>query len=123
MGAMKQWMMDRDVLRCIAIDVAAATGAVKRCPFHGTPIDQYDDDSLQGAYRLANKKISDGEIELPDGFSRRDFTDIIKSEVKFSAVNCPECERCRARRGQRGRSSLGIGTLYRFALVFAPKLK
>ena len=68
MGGMKQWMMERDALRAIAIDTAAMTGAVKLCALHGTPIDQYDDDGLNGAYRLANKKISDGEIDLPDGF-------------------------------------------------------
>ena len=93
MGAMKHWMMERDALRVVAMDIAAITGAVKRCPHHGTAIDQYNDDGLQGAYRLANKKISNGEIDLPDGFSRRDFTDIIKQEVEMSAMDCPECSK------------------------------
>jgi len=54
---------------------------------------QYDDDALTLAYKIANKRISDGDIDLPDDVSRKDFTDLIKEVVSESATNCPRCER------------------------------
>jgi hypothetical protein len=48
---------------------------------------------LKEAYKIANARITAGEIELPSMMTRRDFTDLIKEVVETSPAECPECER------------------------------
>ncbi len=93
MGAMSELAIVMDETRDMAADVAATTGAVRRCARHEhVLIHQFDDDRLQTAYKLANKKISSGDIRLPAGLSRRDFTDMIKESVEQSELDCPHCD-------------------------------
>jgi|SRR5262245_51562911 len=93
MGVQKEFEIRRDELRQIALKIAKETGAVEDCVVHSDIVlDQYDDDALESAYKIANKRISDGDIDLPDGVSRRDFTDMIKDVVSESANDCPRCE-------------------------------
>lgn len=94
MGYQKELLIRMDELRDIAVDIAKESGAVEECVGHPEILlDQYDDDALTLAYKIANKRISDGDIELPDDVLRKDFTDIIKEVVAESGTNCPRCER------------------------------
>jgi hypothetical protein len=94
MGYQKELLIRMDELRDTAADIAKEAGAVEECVGHPEILlDQYDDDALTLAYKIANKRISDGDIDLPDDVSRKDFTDLIKEVVSESATNCPRCER------------------------------
>ncbi|MDE5440246.1 hypothetical protein GWG65_02055 [Bradyrhizobium sp. CSA207] len=94
MGAMSELAIYMEEARDMAADMAATTGAVRRCPHHeDVLIHQFDDDRLQTAYKLANKKITSGEITLTAGLSRRDFTDMIKEAVEQSELDCPHCSK------------------------------
>jgi hypothetical protein len=94
MGGMKHYMAMMESVRFMAEDVAAAAKAVKRCSYHeDVLLDQYDPGALDLAYRIANSRVTKGEIELPDGFSRKDFTDMIQKVVKESADECYSCGR------------------------------
>jgi hypothetical protein len=94
MGAVKQAMIQRQDLQRVAVDVLCAVGALKRCEFHEDALMEGNAD-LEAAYRLANARISRGEIRLPSYWSRRDFTDIIKSMFETSPYidGCPYCAR------------------------------
>jgi hypothetical protein len=92
MGAMSELAIVMDELRDTAAEVAAQTRALVRCPIHGDVLmNNCDDDALQGAYKLANSKMTKGEIELPMGLTRRDLTDAIKEAVEEGEVECPRC--------------------------------
>jgi hypothetical protein len=93
MGAQKELAIRLDELRDVAADIAKEAGAVEECAMHSDILlDQYDDDALTLAYKIANKRISDGDIDLPNGVSRKDFTDLIKEVVSESGTDCPRCE-------------------------------
>lgn len=93
MGAQKELLTRMEELRDVALDIAIEAGAVEQCVSHpDIVLDQYDDDALTFAYKIANKRISDGDIDLPDEVSRKDFTDLIKAVVSESGVDCPRCE-------------------------------
>lgn len=94
MGFQKELLIRMDELREVAIDIAKEAGAVEECVGHpDILLDQYDDDALTLAYKIANKRVSDGDIDLPDEVSRKGFTVIIKEVVAESGTNCPRCER------------------------------
>jgi hypothetical protein len=93
MGVQKEFGIQMEELREVAESIARQAGAVKACDMHEEVLlDQYDDEALTLAYKIANKRISDGEIHLPDGISRKDFTDLIKSVVDDSGSDCARCE-------------------------------
>lgn len=92
MGAMSELAIVMDELRATAAEVAAQTRALVRCPIHGDVLmNNCDNYALQGAYKLANYKVSKGEIELPMGLTRRDLTDAIKEAVEERELDCPRC--------------------------------
>jgi hypothetical protein len=94
MGYQKELLIRMEELREVAIDIAKEAGAVEECVAHpDILLDQYDDDALTPAYKIANKRISAGDIDLPDDMSRKDFTDLIKEVVSESRADCPRCER------------------------------
>jgi hypothetical protein len=91
MGAAKDLMIQMDDLRPVAGRIAVAAGALSRCSVHNDIlIEQFDDGALTEAYRIANARITAGEIDLGD-LSRRDFTDLIKKVVSESAMDCWRC--------------------------------
>jgi hypothetical protein len=93
MGFQKELAIRMEELRGVAIEIAKEAGAVEECVMHSDILlDQYDDDALTLAYKIANKCISDGDIDLPDDVSRKDFTDLIKEVVSGSGMDCPRCE-------------------------------
>ena len=93
MGVQKELAIRMEELRGVATDIAKEAGAVEQCVAHPDIIlDQYDDEALTVAYKIANKRISDGDIDLPDGVSRKDFADLIKEVVSESGTECPRCE-------------------------------
>ena len=93
MGAVKHYKAMMDDLRAEAEGVAVAAKAVKPCKRHeDVLLDQYDPAALDLAYRIANSRISKGEIKLPAGFKREDFTDLVKDVVNSSGDECYSCE-------------------------------
>lgn len=93
MGFQKELAIRKEELREVALRIAMEAGAVRQCVAHPDVIlDQYDDDARIVAYKIANKRMSNGDIDLPDGMSPRDFTDLIKDVVSKSATDCPRCE-------------------------------
>jgi hypothetical protein len=93
MGAMKELMLEREAMEPIAAEIAVVAGAVKLCPLHDhVLIDQYDDEALVDAYKIANAQITRGEIKLPDSISRTDFSAMINKLVEESGSDCYECE-------------------------------
>lgn len=94
MGAAKEMMLQMDDMRGVAEEVALAAGLGERCELHGEyTSDLPDEDLLVEAYKIANARISAGEIHLPSMLSRRDFTDLIKETVENAPSDCPECQR------------------------------
>jgi hypothetical protein len=92
MGAMSELAIELDELRDAAAEIAAGTRALVRCPIHGDVLmNNCDDDALKGAYKLANYKVTKGDIELPSGITRRDLTDAIKEAVEEGELDCPHC--------------------------------
>ena len=93
MGAMKRYKEDLNGLRSAAEDIAVTARAVKPCEYHeDTLLDQYDGDALELAYKIANARVTKGEIGL-DGFTRRDLTNMIQQVVNESADECYSCSR------------------------------
>jgi hypothetical protein len=79
----------------VAEEVAIAAGLGERCGMHPDVfIGEFpDDDLLVEAYKIANARITKGEIDLPSMMDRRDFTDLIKEVVEQAPDFCPECDR------------------------------
>lgn len=78
MGFTKALLDDMEMLRGMALRVALEAGALDECEYH--PGVYYEGGSdVQDAYRLANSQITAHKIELPKGFTRRNFTDAIKA--------------------------------------------
>lgn len=95
MSMVKRMMEAREDLRQLALGILEETSLLEECEsHHGTYFDGGGGD-LEDAYKLANSKITRGEIELPSGMSRRDFTDVIKEtyEDNSGVDSCQECER------------------------------
>jgi hypothetical protein len=95
MGAAKEMMLQREGMTGIAEEVAIAAGLGERCEMHSDVFmsDFPDEDLLVEAYKIANARITKGEIGLPSMMDRRDFTDLIKEVVEQAPDFCPECER------------------------------
>jgi hypothetical protein len=95
MGAVKEAWLQQEDMRGIAEQVAIAAGLGERCEMHSDVFmsEFPDEDLLVEAYKIANARITKGEIELPSMMSRRDFTDLIKEVVENAPDFCPECQR------------------------------
>lgn len=95
MGAMKEMMLQREGMSGVAEEVAIAAGLGERCAMHeGVFISEFpDEDLLVKAYKIANARITNGEIALPSMMDRREFTDLTKEVVEQAPDFCPECDR------------------------------
>ena len=93
MGIMKHVLDEQDWLRRLAIAVLCTAGVMKECEFHD---EVYLEGSgeLEAAYKLAHSSVTTGEILLPAGTTRRDFTDLIKEVYADEcAAECYFCSR------------------------------
>jgi len=52
-----------------------------------------DEPSANRVQSWRTRKITSGDIRLPDGLGRRDFTDMIKETVEESNLDCPHCSK------------------------------
>jgi|HubBroStandDraft_2_1064218.scaffolds.fasta_scaffold736980_1 hypothetical protein len=94
MGAAKEAMLQREGMTHDAVEVLKAAGLGKTCEYHDVFICEFpDEDLLKEAYKIANARITKGEIGLPSMMSRRDFTDLIKEMAENSPDECPDCDR------------------------------
>jgi hypothetical protein len=92
MGSMAYDLIeDERVYRGKAAHILCDARVLRRCEFHGSLLDNMG--NVEAAYRLANARISRGEIDLA-GRTRRDLTDVIKRvhQQKVCKDDCEECE-------------------------------
>lgn len=93
MGQMQNLQAEQDGLRQLASDLLLQTDHLEECP-HGERLAEGDDD-LTDTYQAANAQITSGQIKLPRGVSRRNFTDLIKDVYEDTGVECPSCAKMR----------------------------
>jgi len=67
--------------------------AFRQCDVHGTYFDGPND--VADAYKLANARISSGELKLDEGQTRHDITDLIKAVYDDNSAlsKCPVCQK------------------------------
>jgi hypothetical protein len=87
----KRYMSEIEDLRRKARIILRDAGVLEQCEFHGTYFDTQAD--VEAAYRLGNARISAGKLDIGD-WTRRDFTDAIKHELKENTTldGCPDCD-------------------------------
>ena len=91
MGAAKQLMLETEALHGKARRLLKSLDFIAQCEIHGIYYDNGIFD-LQDAYKIANARITAGQIDI--GYSsRRDFTDAIKSEYEEISA-CDSCYCC-----------------------------
>ena|SRR5438876_402141 len=85
---------DGEELYEMALRVNCDAGSLKECEYHEAIYFDGGSD-VQDAYKIANARITAGEIDLPDGVSRRDFTDVIKQayEENSGLDGCSLCDK------------------------------
>jgi len=90
MGGAKRMMMERDDLAGVARGVLVQVGALNSCPMHGELFEGNGD--VEGAYKLGNYKITQGDIDL-GVFDRAEFSAIINEEFEenSAAEMCGYC--------------------------------
>lgn len=95
MGMMKRRLEEEEQKRSIAEGIAREARAIRECELHpGTFIDQYNPEALVLAYRIANKRFSEGDETITDHFeTRQELTDMIKAVVGESGDECPSCRK------------------------------
>ena len=94
MGFWKNKAMEQEAEYESARDLLCEVGALEECENHpGTYFDGGTD--VTDAYKLANARVSSGEITLKPGQSRRDLTNLIKAvyDDNSGLGGCQECER------------------------------
>jgi hypothetical protein len=86
-------MEEQEAIRQQALEVCIEAGAIDECEYH-EGIYFSGDEEVQEAYKVANAKITKGQIGLPKRMSRRDFTDLIKGAYDENAASycCNICE-------------------------------
>lgn len=92
MGGAKRLMEEHEALVQHGASICLKVGALKSCPVHGDCFDGNGD--LEAAYRYANAMITQGNITLSEGVSRRNFSDAIKEAYEGHAGidYCPSCD-------------------------------
>jgi hypothetical protein len=95
MGVAKEMGLQREDMRSAAEEVAIAAGLGERCELHEDVfVSEFPyEDKLVEAYKIANARISAGDVDLPSMMSRHDFTELIKEVVEEAPDECPECNR------------------------------
>jgi hypothetical protein len=99
MSMVKRQMEAQEDLRQHALGILEEVGLLAECEFHsGTYFDGGSGD-LEDAYKLANSKVSKGDIELPGSMTRRDFTDTIRDTYRDNS-GVDACQSCEAAFGK-----------------------
>jgi len=90
-----QSTMERDQeLQTLGVNLCIEVRALKQCEIHeGEYFDGGND--VTDAYRLANSRVTEGEIELEAGETRETVTDAIKRAYDDNA-NTSCCSACEA---------------------------
>lgn len=91
MGRSKELLMEREELRQAALEILCAADVIEECPWHsGTYTESGGSGDLTYAYKIANARISAGEL----GFDRRALTDAIKEQGEmYWPDTCPHCDK------------------------------
>lgn len=93
MSGSKRLLEGREYLEALAIQILIAADVIRTCDVHGDHYEGGGSGDLEPAYRIANAKITAGEIALPDGYGRRDLTDKIKELGEmWWPEECPRCQ-------------------------------
>ena len=95
MSMVKRRIEAQDTLRDLSLGVLKEVGLLTECNVHAGTYYDGEQGDLEDAYKLANSKVTRGDIELPDGMSRRNFTDAIKDTYEDNAgiSYCSSCEK------------------------------
>ncbi len=96
MGGAKRMMEENEAKRGIALQIALEAGVLEQCEFHDDCIYEGGEE-IESAYKLANHKVSHGELEGVFE-NRREMTDIIKDVVEDHAAE--ECYACAKNRDE-----------------------
>ena len=94
MGITKRLMERDQELYDLGLQLCIAVGAIEECQFH--PGTYYDGGGeVEEAYKLANSRVSGGEIELWDSEDRRTITDAVKGayEDNYGVDRCMQCQK------------------------------
>lgn len=98
MGFAKQMLEEEDAKYQWALAVLCEAGAVKECGYHP---DVYfgGNAPVEDAYRMANRRITSGEVTLSKGQTRRDVTNLLLRVYHDNAgvSECACCERLMGR--------------------------
>jgi hypothetical protein len=93
MGGAKRTMEEQEARYQIGLGLCIEAGAIEECEFHeGTYFQGHEE--VEAAYRLANTKISSGQLGQPSAEYRREVTDAIKEAYDDNAGTsaCHQCE-------------------------------
>ena len=85
MGVMKKLMMEQLDFQATAVEILCDARVIKECEFH-EGIYFEGTGGVTEAYKLANFRISKGELHLPDDKGRRDLTDMIKQKYEELSI-------------------------------------
>ena len=96
MGLTKRLLEDLDAIRGEAMGVLLRSKVLGQCDYH----DGYYFEGraeIADAYKLANYLVTKGEIEIPGGYSRAEFSEFIKEvfDDNSYATGCTYCEKIR----------------------------
>lgn len=94
MGVAKRYMERQQDLYDLGRDLCIEVGALEECEYH--PGTYYDGDGdVEDAYKLANARITKGEIQMASEEDRRTFTDAIKGayEDNYGVDSCMSCDK------------------------------
>ncbi len=94
MGQAKRELEEQECKRQTALQIALEAGVLATCELHEDCFLEGNED-IEGAYKLGNLKITNGELQGAFS-SRREMTDTIKEVVEeHSAGECPSCAKWR----------------------------
>ncbi|MBA9071809.1 hypothetical protein FHR71_005595 [Methylobacterium sp. RAS18] len=96
MGQAKRMLEEQEDNERGALSFLVGAGCIEECEHHdGIYFD--GGEPVETAYKLANAQISSGALVLPEGTSRRDYTDLLKSvyEDNSGIESCYACDKHR----------------------------
>jgi hypothetical protein len=98
MGITKRHLEEQEFMQSQALTVLMRVDAIEQCDFHDGCYFEGSGD-VADAYPVANAMINRGEIELPDGMSRSEFSQLIKDtfEEYYVLDECSYCAHVRER--------------------------
>ena len=92
MGGMKRMMEEQEARYHWARDFLVEVGTLQACELHEGDFFDGDGD-LERAYKVFNARVTNGQITIEDGLTRRDMTDTLK-EVYHDNNGPDSCNSC-----------------------------